>query len=82
MICEGLGAFFIRKMEKLKISLKGVNQLQLLGAQDEYLHLIEDAFKSKLVVRGDEVIVTGEKETADELRRLFTETIISTKKMF
>ncbi len=73
MICEGLGAFFIRKMEKLKISLKGVNQLQLLGAQDEYLHLIEDAFKSKLVVRGDEVIVTGEKETADELRRLFTE---------
>lgn len=60
-------------MEKRKISLKGINQLQLLGPQDEYLHQIEDAFQSKLVVRGDDVIVTGEKSVVNELDRLFTE---------
>jgi phosphate starvation-inducible PhoH-like protein len=60
-------------MEKHKISLKGVNQLQLLGPQDSYLHQIEDAFQSKLVVRGDEVIVTGQKSVVNEIDRLFTE---------
>lgn len=47
--------------------------MQLLGPQDAYLHQIEDAFQSKLVVRGDELIVTGEKSVVNELDRLFTE---------
>ena len=62
-------------MEKRKISLKGINQLHLLGSHDEYLHLIEDAFDSKVIVRGDEVVLHGEANDLDTLERLFTELI-------
>ena len=62
-------------MEKRKISLKGVDQLHLLGSQDEYLHLIEDAFDSKIVVRGDEILLSGNIEDVESLERLFVELI-------
>ncbi len=62
-------------MEKRKISLKGVDQLHLLGSQDEYLHLIEDAFDSKVVVRGDEIFLSGEAKDVESLERLFVELI-------
>jgi len=62
-------------MEKRKISLKGVDQLQLLGSHDEHLHLIEEAFDSKIVVRGDEVVVSGKDDRLDTLERLFTELV-------
>jgi len=69
------GGFFICVMEKRKISLKGVDQLQLLGSHDEHLHLIEEAFDSKIVVRGDEVVVSGKDDRLDTLERLFTELV-------
>jgi len=62
-------------MERRKISLRGVDQLQLLGSHDEHLHLIEEAFDSKIVVRGDEVVVSGEDNNLDTLERLFTELV-------
>ena len=62
-------------MEKRKISLKGIDQLQLLGSQDEHLHLIEEAFASKIVVRGDEIAISGKTGDIDTLERLFTELI-------
>lgn len=62
-------------MEKRKISLKGIDQLQLLGSQDEHLHLIEEAFASKIVVRGDEIAISGKTDDVDTLERLFTELI-------
>ncbi len=62
-------------MEKRKIILKGVEQLHLFGSHDEYLHLIEDAFASKITVRGDEVILNGDAQELDILKRLFTELI-------
>jgi len=62
-------------MEKRKISLKGVDQLHLLGSQDEYLHLIEEAFDTKVVVRGDEILLSGEAEDVESLERLFVELI-------
>ena len=60
-------------MEKRSVSLKGVDQLQLLGSHDEYLRLIEEAFGAKIVVRGDEVVLSGEDDHLDTLERLFTE---------
>lgn len=62
-------------MEKRKISLKGIDQLQLLGSHDEHLHLIEEAFASKIVVRGDEIAISGKTDDVDTLERLFTELI-------
>jgi len=62
-------------MEKQKISLKGVDQLQLLGSHDEYLQLIDEAFTSSVVVRGDEVIVTGDSKEIESLEKLFMELI-------
>ncbi len=62
-------------MEQRKIFLKGVDQLQLLGSQDEYLHLIEEAFTSKIVVRGDNVLVSGDADDVGVVEKLFTELI-------
>ncbi len=62
-------------MEKRKISLKDVDHLKLLGSHDEHLHFIENAFKSQIVVRGDEVIISGEMNDIDMLERIFAELI-------
>lgn len=62
-------------MDQRKISLRGIDQLQLLGSHDEYLHLIEEMFISKIVVRGDEVLISGEAKDVDALEKLFTELI-------
>ena len=43
-----------------KISLRGIDQLILLGSHDENLHLIESAFPSKMVIRGDDIVLSGE----------------------
>ena len=62
-------------MEQRDISIKGVDQLCLLGSQDEHLRLIEDAFPAKIVVRDDSVVFSGESQDVDSLDRLFTELI-------
>jgi phosphate starvation-inducible protein PhoH and related proteins len=59
-------------MEK-RLSIKGADQLQLLGRHDAHLRLIESAFGAKVVVRGDEVMLSGEPEQLDKLERLFSE---------
>ncbi|MCJ7813157.1 PhoH family protein [bacterium] len=62
-------------MEKRKISLKGIDQLKLLGSHDEHLHLIENAFDSQIVVRGDEVVLSGEMHDINMVERIFAELI-------
>lgn len=62
-------------METKTLSIKGIHPIQLLGAQDEYLQLIENAFHSTVVVRGDQVIIKGEADEAEALQKLFTELI-------
>ncbi len=59
---------------QIKLSIKGVDQLQLLGSHDEYLHMIEDAFESSVVVRGDEIIISGENDL-ETVERVFAELI-------
>lgn len=62
-------------MAERSLSIKGVDPLHLLGSQDEHLRMIEESFPSKIVVRGDAVLFSGEPEDIDALERLFTELI-------
>src|SRR5207249_9261207 len=51
----------------------------LLGHRDELLKLIEDAFDTEIIVRGNEITISGEEREADQVGRLFEEllTILS-----
>lgn len=60
-------------MENHNISLKGIDQLQLLGSHDEYLRLIQEAFDAQIIVRGDGIILSGDEAELDALEHLFTE---------
>ncbi|HEX5936786.1 MAG TPA: PhoH family protein [Actinomycetota bacterium] len=45
----------------------------LLGQQDVFLKLIEGAFASDILVRGNEITITGPEHEAEQLARLFEE---------
>ena len=45
----------------------------LLGQQDAFLKLIEAAFASDILVRGNEITITGPAHEAEQLARLFEE---------
>jgi phosphate starvation-inducible protein PhoH and related proteins len=45
----------------------------LLGQQDAFLKLIESAFASDILVRGNEITITGPDQEAEQLGRLFEE---------
>jgi phosphate starvation-inducible PhoH-like protein len=45
----------------------------LLGQQDAFLKLIEAAFSSDILVRGNEITITGPDHEAEQLARLFEE---------
>ena len=51
----------------------------LLGQRDELLRLVESAFDSQILVRGNEITVSGEQEEAEKVAFLFEEllTILS-----
>jgi len=59
-----------------KFSIKGVDQLQLLGFQDVNLRLIQERFSSKITVRGTDVIFDGEPSEIAQLEKLFSELIL------
>jgi phosphate starvation-inducible PhoH-like protein len=48
----------------------------LLGQRDELLRLVEDAFPVAILVRGNEITVTGENAEADRVGRLFEELVM------
>jgi phosphate starvation-inducible PhoH-like protein len=45
----------------------------LLGERDELLKIIEGAFASTIIVRGNEITITGEKDEAERVALLFEE---------
>ncbi|MFN2545483.1 MAG: PhoH family protein [Actinomycetota bacterium] len=47
----------------------------LLGQRDELLKLVEAAFESEIIVRGNEITVNGPDEEAEKVGRLFEELI-------
>lgn len=61
---------------KKSISIPGVNQLSLLGLNDENLKLIEDVFNTKIVVRGSNIILISEDEAEiTQIEQIFLELI-------
>ncbi len=59
---------------QVKILVPGhQSMVALLGQQDAFLKLIEDAFSSDILVRGNEITITGPDHEAEQLARLFEE---------
>jgi phosphate starvation-inducible protein PhoH and related proteins len=59
---------------QVKILVPGhQSMVALLGQQDAFLKLIEAAFASDILVRGNEITITGPDHEAEQLARLFEE---------
>lgn len=50
-----------------------INPVELIGNHDRYLRMIEDSFRSSVVVRGNEVIISGNKESVEMAVSAFKE---------
>ena len=59
---------------QVKILVPGhQSMVALLGQQDVFLKLIEAAFSSDILVRGNEITIKGPDHEAEQLARLFEE---------
>lgn len=57
---------------ELRISIGSNGQAaNLLGHRDENLRLLEKSLNARILVRGDEVVITGAPKEVDEARRVF-----------
>ncbi len=65
-----------QKSKKRVLSLAGVDALKLLGVGDRNLNLIEEHFEQDIVVRGDDIIITGSNRRIEELTSVM-QTLIS-----
>jgi phosphate starvation-inducible PhoH-like protein len=59
-----------------RLSIRGVDSLQLLGQGDQHLKEILKNFNARITVRGSEIILQGEEPELRRLDRLFTELIL------
>ncbi len=60
---------------KKTIELKGVDCQQLFGIADTHLALIEKTFSSKIIVRGNTILIEGEEQEVQLIDELFYEMI-------
>jgi phosphate starvation-inducible protein PhoH and related proteins len=58
---------------QVKILVHDDHMVRLVGARDELLKLIEGAFNVDILVRGNEIILTGETTETERVSRLFGE---------
>ena len=59
---------------QVKILVPGSQPMvALLGQRDELLRLVESAFDSRILVRGNEITITGEAGEAGKVALLFEE---------
>ena len=59
---------------QVKILVPGHHDMvRLVGARDELLKLIEAAFDTAILVRGNEIVITGEPREAERVSKLFEE---------
>jgi phosphate starvation-inducible protein PhoH and related proteins len=62
--------------EKVKILVPGHHPMvSLVGQRDELLKLIEGAFQASILVRGNEITISGNKEETEHVALLFEELI-------
>lgn len=59
-----------------RLSIRGVDSLQLLGQGDQHLKEILKHFNARITVRGSEIILQGDEAELRRLERLFTELIL------
>jgi phosphate starvation-inducible protein PhoH and related proteins len=59
-----------------KFTLKGIDQLVLLGSQDANLRLIQKHFSTKITVRGNDLVLDGEANEIRTVEKLFSELIL------
>jgi len=62
--------------QERRISIRGVDSLQLLGQGDQHLKEILKNFNARITVRGQEIILQGQEQEIRQLDRLFTELIL------
>ena len=61
-------------IKEVKILVPGdQSMVALLGQRDEFLKVIEGAFGSHILVRGNEIVISGREEEADRVALLFEE---------
>jgi len=68
------------KTYERRISIKGIDPFPLLGPHDEYLRMIEAAFASKIVLRGDELRCVGDPVALDKLEQVWMEILLTLNK--
>jgi len=60
-----------RKTNKKRIlSMEGIDQVKLLGIGDRNLRILEEYFKEKIVVRGNDIIVADSSRHSEELAKV------------
>ncbi len=60
----------LEKIYKKEFELEGIDQRLLFGQNDHFLRLIESSFQSKIVVRGETIVLEGEPDEIDKIMRL------------
>ncbi|MEJ2628399.1 MAG: PhoH family protein [bacterium] len=61
------------KNKSISIKTNDIDQFKLLGPYDEHIDLIESKFDVKIVVRGEDLIISGENRAVDKVEKLFYE---------
>src|SRR5918997_5429125 len=62
---------------QIKIGVPGRHEMvRLLGALDELLKVIESAFSTRIVARGNEITLSGEARETEQVAKLFQELIV------
>jgi len=59
-----------RDFKRRVVSIAGIDPIKLLGVEDRNLRLIEEHFDEKVVVRGDEIIISGSPRRIEQLTRV------------
>ncbi len=69
------------KQKEIKIRVPpNLSMVDLVGHADEWLKIIESSFTSSILVRGNEITITGEEEEVERASRLFKELIVLLEK--
>lgn len=61
------------ELTERKVSISGVDTVQLLGYNDAHLQMIEDRFDASISVRGDRVSLRGSISELNKIERIFKE---------
>src|SRR5207302_2164401 len=71
---DGMATGLMKQAARMKIQVPGnQSMVALLGQRDELLKLVESAFDAQILVRGNEITITGEQRDTDKVAFLFEE---------